>query len=286
MIFSRLTLLVVSAVLSGTTNAHYHHNWGAGEGEGWHHPHGEWKGEWKGGLRGDKGHSHGDGGHGGRGGHGGHGGRGGRGSAAITVEKGFKCTAGGFTEGDDESSPKEESGALKSFNGCEGGTKKTFPERSHPHAIAADTARTLQEHMQENLIPDVSDLMPPSDTMVELLELAPENLLGLEEGESRSVKFGGKSEMFFECSISVTMKGGKPVKTSACGFKSHGQMGKKDAEDEMLEALVIPIVEEDKEEEEEMKVAQFVVTEEVEEVMEKLENGEDSSEEVDAEIKD
>merc|ERR1712157_217331 len=127
-------------------------------------------------------------------------------------------------------SAPEDSGALKAFNGCEGGEKKTYPERSHPHAIAADAAKTLQEHMTENLIPSVSDLMPPSDTFVELMDLTPENLVGLQEGESRSVKFGGKSEMTFECNISVTMKDGKPVKTSECGFKTHGHMGKKDAE--------------------------------------------------------
>merc|ERR1719410_2310733 len=117
------------------------------------------------------------------------------------------------------------------------------------------------------------------------MDLTPENLVGLQEGETRSVKFGGKSEMTFECNISVTMKDGKPVKTSECGFKTHGHMGKKDSEAKLvLEAVMTPKAEAVGAVEE----AQLIVTEEVKAVMEKLENGEedveefDSSEEVEA----
>jgi len=191
--FSRLTLVIFSAAISIAT-PHYHH------GEDGTHPHwGEGAHAWGEGAR-----SWGEGRSGGH--------KRGRGGGVMSVEKGVRCKAASSNS------------TLNSCAECEGGLKKEFDSTAHPHGIAANMVESAHEHLQANFIPEVSELMPPSDVMGDMLGLVKDDL---EEGESKTVEFGGKITVEWGCNMTFSMEDGKRSRISQCGFKRESNMGKK-----------------------------------------------------------
>eukprot|EP00555_Chaetoceros_dichaeta_P005588 CAMPEP_0198258456 /NCGR_PEP_ID=MMETSP1447-20131203/7878_1 /TAXON_ID=420782 /ORGANISM="Chaetoceros dichaeta, Strain CCMP1751" /LENGTH=177 /DNA_ID=CAMNT_0043945577 /DNA_START=60 /DNA_END=593 /DNA_ORIENTATION=- len=135
----------------------------------------------------------------------------------FCLEKGIKCSGG----------LKNDKFGVK----CEGGSKFGAEEGAPAQSVMESVAKGLHEHLQEGYLPDVDGFMPAEEEMYQIMEME-NGLSSIEDGEEKSVDFGGVAKVEWGCKATFGRKDGKGYKKVDCGFKGGKGVGKK-ADDTM-----------------------------------------------------